>query len=378
MTAPTVGLFRAPADFPSFSMDRYATSLASALRGLENERLDIREFRPSSARTARRLVGRTPLYRYWVRYPRYFFAARSTAFCVNHVLDHAHGHLVHALNARRTIVTCHDLFPLVHWLGEVPGLPRRKKRPITVELSAKALRRARFVVADTEATRRDLIKIVGVSSEAIHVVHPGIDTEFRPLDMDARKMATDFWPLGVPSTKRVLSVDTGSAYKNTSATLEAFARVRMSVSVDVQLVRVGPPLSDALQASVRRLDLEDALVDLRRVAENQMPLLYNSCDVLLFPSLYEGYGWPPLEAMACGLPVVASRATALQEMLGGVALMADAQDYDGLAENVSRLLEDGREADAIRSRGLAHVHSLSWENTATAVAALYHTILEES
>jgi glycosyltransferase involved in cell wall biosynthesis len=359
-------------------MDRYATSLASALRGLENERLDIREFRPSAARAARRLVGRTPLFRYWVRYPRYFFAARSTACCVNHVLDHAHGHLVHALNARRTIVTCHDLFPLVHWLGEVPGLPRRKKRPITVELSAKALRRARFVVADTEATRRDLIKIVGVSSEAIHVVHPGIDTEFRPLDMDARKMATDFWPLGVPSTKRVLSVDTGSAYKNTSATLEAFARVRMSVSVDVQLVRVGPPLSDALQASVRRLDLEDALVDLRRVAENQMPLLYNSCDVLLFPSLYEGYGWPPLEAMACGLPVVASRATALQEMLGGVALMADAQDYDGLAENVSRLLEDGREADAIRSRGLAHVHSLSWENTATAVAALYHTILEES
>jgi glycosyltransferase involved in cell wall biosynthesis len=377
MTAATVGLFRAPAEFPSFSMDRYATSLASALRELKDEHLDLQEFRPSSAPIAYSVVGRTPVFRYWVRYPRYGLAARSTAFAVNHILDHANGHLVHALSPNRTIVTCHDLFPLMHWRGAIPGLLRRRKRPVTVELSVRALRRARFVVADTEATRRDLIDIVGVSPEAIHVVYPGVDTAFRPLDGDACRTATTIWPLGGQSIKRILSVDTGSAYKNTDATLETVARVRSSVSRDVQLVRVGPRLSDTQQALACRLGIEDAMVELRRVPESQMPLLYNSCDVLLFPSLYEGFGWPPLEAMACGLPVVASRAAALQEVLGGVALHADAQDYDGLAEHVFRLLEDDKEAEATRSEGLVHARTFSWARTAEAVVALYHAILDE-
>jgi glycosyltransferase involved in cell wall biosynthesis len=377
MAVPTVGLFRAPADFTSFSMDRYATSLIDALDAFEGERLDIREFRPNLARTAHRLLGRTPLFRYWVRYPRYLLAARSTRFAVNHVVDHAYGHLAYALDPRRTIVTCHDLFPLMYWRGEIAGLPRRRKRPLTVEFSVRALRRARFVVVVSMATKRDLVRVIGVNSEAIHVVPPGVDAMFQPLDVDARRTATDLWPIGGIGTKRILSIDTGNPYKNASATLETFARVQKTVSADIRLIRVGRPLPEAQQALARRLGIEDAIVQLQGVPESEMPLLYNSCDLLLFPSFYEGFGWPPLEAMACGLPVVASRAAALQEVIGDVSPMADARDHDALAEHASRLLEDDREADATRSRGLVRAKEFSWERTARLVAALYRTILEQ-
>jgi glycosyltransferase involved in cell wall biosynthesis len=378
MATSTVGLFRAPADFQSFSMDRYATSLADALRALDDRRLDIQEFRPSSARAARRLVGGTPLFRYWVRYPRYLIAARSTPFAVNHVLDHAYGHLLYGLDPRRTIVTCHDIFPLVYWRGEIAGLSRRRKRPFTVEFSVRAMRRARFIVADSAATRRDLIKVVGASPEAIHVIPPGVDAMFRPLNANVRQTAMDLWPIGGAATKRILSIDTGNPYKNTAATLETFARVQKTVSADVRLIRVGRPLSEAQQTLVRRLGVEDAIVQLQGIPESEMPLLYNGCDLLLFPSFYEGFGWPPLEAMACGLPVVTSNAAALQEVIGEVSPMADPQDYDALAKNVSRLLEDDQEADATRSRGLIRAEEFSWERTARLVTALYSKILEQA
>jgi glycosyltransferase involved in cell wall biosynthesis len=360
-------------------MDRYAISLASALRELKDERLAISEVSPGPASVASRLVGRTPVFRHWVRYPRYLLTARCTAFEVNHVLDHAYGHLVHALDAQRTIVTCHDLFPLMHWRGAIPGLPRRRRRPVTVELSVAALRRARFVVADSDTTRRDLINVAGVSAETIHVVPPGVDASFRVLGINARQRAMAVWPIGTNSTKRILCVDTGSAYKNRHATLEAFARVRArTAGDDVRLIRVGPPLAGADRAHAHRLGIETDVVELQRVPESQMPLLYNSCDVLLFPSFYEGFGWPPLEAMSCGVPVVMSRAPALNEIAGDVALTANAEDYDGLAEHVSCLLEDNNEAEATRSRGLAHAQTFSWERTARTVVTLYHAILEES
>lgn len=377
MATPRVGLFRAPSDFPSFSMDRYSTSLINALEKFEGDRLDIREFRPGDSHTLRRVLGKTPLFRYWVRYPRYLLAARSTSFAVNHILDHAYGHLLHALDPRRTIVTCHDIFQLLYWRGEIEGLPRRRKRPLTVEFSVRALRRARFVAADSMATKRDLIRVIGVSSEAIHVVPPGVDEMFRPLDVDARRRPTDLWPIGDGTTKRILSIDTGNPYKNTPATLETFARVRKTVSANVKLIRVGRPLPEAQQELARRLGVEDAIVQLQGVPDNEMPLLYNSCDLLLFPSFYEGFGWPPLEAMACGLPVVASRADALQEVIGDVSPMADARDYDSLAEYASRLLEDSEEAESTRSRGLARAKEFSWERTARLVTALYYKVLEQ-
>jgi glycosyltransferase involved in cell wall biosynthesis len=378
MTGGSVGLFRAPRDIHSFSMDRYAVSLVRELQQFTDDGLSFHEIRPASGFTGPRLLNQTPLSRYWAKYLRYAVTAHSTAFAVNHILDHAYGNLVHVLDARRTIVTCHDLFPLLHWRNAIPGLARRRKRPVTFEVSVAGLRRARFVVSVSQSTRDDLINIVHVSPDRIHVVPSGIDPIFVPLDIDASRAAPGFWPVSTASIKRILCVDTGAPYKNVRATLETFGRVRARGTAGVQLVRVGPPLSPGDRLIARRLGIENGIMELGSIPENQMPLLYNSCDVLLFPSFYEGFGWPPLEAMACGLPVVISRAAALQEMAGPAALMADAQDYDGLADHVCHLINDEDEARAARVRGLAYVKQFSWKHAAELVRGLYLTVLAES
>jgi glycosyltransferase involved in cell wall biosynthesis len=186
------------------------------------------------------------------------------------------------------------------------------------------------------------------------------------------------WPLGPRSTKRILCIDTGGIRKNRRAMLEVFTRVRRRVKDDICLVRVGPALQGDDLHHMRHLGIERNVVQLHGVPEHHMPLLYNSCDVLLFPSLFEGFGWPPLEAMACGTPVVSSRAAALEEIAGTVALTADASDYDGLAELVLRVLEDREDSEDRRLRGLIHAKAFSWERTAREVAELYDTILLEA
>jgi glycosyltransferase involved in cell wall biosynthesis len=378
MSVATIGLFGAPADFRSLSMSRYALSLGRTLREFNDDRLIIQEVSPSAAPTTRRIAGRTPLFRYWVRYPRYLHEARSTTFAVNHILDQAYGHLTYALNTDRTIVTCHDLFPLLHWRGDVHGVARRRKRPVTVELSVSGLRSARFVIADSEATKQDLINVAKVKPGAIRVIPPGIDPAFRPLGDNEIATADTVWPLGSRSTKRILCIDTGGIRKNRRAMLEVFARVRSRVKGDICLVRVGPALEDSDLRHVHRLGIERNMVHLNHVPEQHMPLLYNSCDLLLFPSLFEGFGWPPLEAMACGTPVVSSRAAAIEEVAGAVALTADAGDYDGLAELVLRVLEDRKDTEARRARGLVHANTFSWVRTAREITKLYHTILCEA
>jgi len=363
MTVARVGLFRSPVEIRSFSMDRYADSLGKALRAAAPPTLSLRDFRPPR----RQLATRGRVDRYWSRYARYWLHARRTSFDANHVLDHAYGHLTYALEGRTTIVSCHDLFPLQHWRGAIPGLERRRTRPLTVQLSLSGLQRARFVVTFTQAIKDELVDVLALDPERVRVVPHGVNSCFAP-----------------PTTPRerggratILCVSTGGPYKNNRAAVEVLARVANRCEREVCLVRVGPPLPPAETDRSRRYGVRERTVELGQLSEASLAEAYRRCDVLLHASLYEGFGWPPLEAMASGTPVVTSTWPSLVEVTDDAALHADAQDYDGLADHVLTALEDERVAQDLRRRGPQRAQEFSWHGAAEQVLTLYKTVLEE-
>jgi glycosyltransferase involved in cell wall biosynthesis len=122
----------------------------------------------------------------------------------------------------------------------------------------------------------------------------------------------------------------------------------------------------------------DAVIELRGVPDEDLPALYNAVDLLLFPSLYEGFGWPPLEAMASGTPVVCSRAGSLEKVVGDAALTADPEDVDALTWHAGSVLTDPRVRAALAARGLAHVLRYRWENTAQQIMAVYRDVVARS
>jgi len=371
-SATHVGFFRGVAAYPSFSMDRYAECLRDALLSGGCDGLEIEDV----LLPVRFPRGDGRLAHYWHRYPRYLAAARKTRFALNHVLDHSYGHLLYALDPNRTVATCHDIFPLKHWKGEIDGLGRRRVPPFTVLLSLRGLHRARQVITPSAATKRDLVRHLGLDEAAIHVIPYGLQQEFRRFTPDERETLLDDLPLGGPDARHLLAIDTGGPYKNQRATIEILARTIDSTGLDVRLVRAGAALGKDERITAAHLGVADKVIELGNVDRAAMPALYNRCDVLVFPSFYEGFGWPPLEAMGCGLPVVSSRWDSLVEVVGTALPSEDATDYDALASHVVHFLNDPGEAMAASRRALERAKTFTWHKAAVATAAVYRAVLE--
>ena len=146
--------------------------------------------------------------------------------------------------------------------------------------------------------------------------------------------------------------------------------------IPARLVRTGRPLSGGDRVLAERLDMLDAVIELRGVPDEDLPGLYNAVDLLLFPSLYEGFGWPPLEAMASGTPVVCSRAGSLAEVVGDAALTADPENVEALTWHAAAaVLGDAPLRAALVARGLAHASQFTWHRTATQLIDVYQDVL---
>ena len=239
------------------------------MRELSGDTPRIVEIAPEKSRVARFALGVKKLRRvgaYAVRFPDYMLRVRSCSYDVNHILDHAYGQLTYALDARRTVVTCHDIYPLKLWRGEINGLPRRRLPPVTVRLSLAGMLRAAAVIAPSEATRCDVANL-GFPEEHIFVVPHGVESQFRPYTSD--ELAA--YPLAGPGVRYILTVDTGAAYKNARASIEVLARVAAAFSDPVMLVRLGRPLADAERRLAHDYGIADRILELGVVAEADLP-----------------------------------------------------------------------------------------------------------
>jgi glycosyltransferase involved in cell wall biosynthesis len=352
------------------SMQLYAQSLGQALesRGFRVDRVRPGELLPAGWQ-------RPPLDRldsYAGRFLLYPWIARRLRADLFHVVDHGQAYLVPSLDPGRTVVTCHDVILLVLASGRLgrARVPRVATRLLRHSLRCMAT--ARAVISPSEQTRRDLADLAGIDPARVTVIPPGLNQEYRPAP-EARGPTRARWGLG--DGPLVLHVGYTGFYKNVETVLRVLARLRRS-GLAATLVRAGERLRPPQRALAARLGIEPAVRDLGPLPSAELAALYASADVLLFPSLYEGFGWPPLEAMASGLPVVSSRAGALPEAVGDAALTAEPEDVIGLSDQAAAVLTDGALGGALRARGLARAKLFEWGHSAARVSQVYERVLE--
>jgi glycosyltransferase involved in cell wall biosynthesis len=354
------------------SMRLYAERLGEALAalGVAVERVRPAEVVPERLRRGWALDR---LDSYWGRFVRYPRIARRLRADVYHVVDHGQGHLVCHLDPERTVVTCHDVILLALAAGRIPGGPRPPRVATAVlRRAVAAMARARFVVAVSENTRRDLAELAQIDPAKVRVIPPGLNHDFRP---DPGRRGETRRRFGLPEGPVVLHVGQTGFYKNVEGCLRVVARLRAG-GLDVTFVRAGWTLRPSQVALAERLRVRDAVRELGPLPPEDLASLYAASDVLLFPSHYEGFGWPPLEAMASGVPVVSSRAGALGELVDGAALTAEPEDVERLAEHVAKVLRDGATAERMRGVGLARASGHGWGRTAKQVLDLYRQAAE--
>ena len=299
-------------------------------------------------------------------YPR---LVREIDADVLHVIDHGQAYLLDTIDPSRTVVTCHDVILLALAHGRIGAAPVPPIALQLLHLSLELMKRAAAIIADSESTKRDLVTFIGVPAHRVTVIAPGLNQPFSP---NAERGAEARARLKLGDGPLVLHIGR-TFYKNISGVLRVIAALRAQ-GLPAKLVRTGRPLAGAERDLAERLGIVDAVVELRGVADEELPALYNAVDLLLFPSLYEGFGWPPIEAMASGTPVVCSRAGSLGDVVGEAALTADPENIEALTWHAAAVLGDAQLRRSLIERGLAHARQFSWERTATQLIGVYNAV----
>jgi glycosyltransferase involved in cell wall biosynthesis len=320
----------------------------------------IEERLPPGVVARQRPMPARPLHALWTRTdapPLEWFIGRTDVV-------HGTNFLVPPTGRAAAVVSVHDLTPLHHpeLCNEAtlayPGLIRR------------ALGRGAWVHTDSAFVAGEVVEAFGVDASRVRVVNPGIPAMPVPAGAEAAAVVRRVLPAGVG--RFCLSIGTAEPRKDLPGLVRAFGAFAGD-QADVGLVLAGPPgwgeqaLADAIATSPAR----DRIVRTGWVTPTDLAALLAQADVLAYPSLYEGFGFPPLQAMREGVPVVATRAGSLPEVLGDGALLVDPGDHDGLAAALTVCLDDEPARRRLIDAGTAWSARYSWERCGEGLESLY-------
>jgi glycosyltransferase involved in cell wall biosynthesis len=253
------------------------------------------------------------------------------------------------------------IFDLIHLhIDEESSAGKRLYYRLNVK---PAVRRARAVLTGSEYSRADIVEWSGVEPERVVVIRGAAASSFTP-------HGEAFEP-GYPY---LLYVGNRKPHKNLARLVRALGRIDRGHAL--RLILPGP-VEPTLATLARDIGVGERLVFLGQVADARLPALYRGALAFVFPSLHEGFGLPPLEAMACGTPVVSSRATSLAEVVGDAALPIDPLDVDSIAAGIGRVAEDASLRSELRALGLAQAACFSWDDTARSTWSVLQAALED-
>lgn len=268
-----------------------------------------------------------------------------------------------------SVVTFHDMTFFLY-----PHLHTRSKRfffPLATRFSA---RRAQAIIADSENTRQDIIRLLKVPKEKVFKVLLGVDPSFRPIrDSSLKRRIGEHYHL---PEKFILYLGMVEPRKNLPLLIRAYKDL-VNRGFEEHLVlagRFGWMYEDVLRL-VETFGLQDLIHFTGYISQNDLPVVYNLARVFVYPTLYEGFGFPPLEAMACGVPVITTNVSSLPEIIGDAGILIPADDQEALVNAMERILKDRGLRDELASKGPLRAGLFTWESTARETIKVYQRVL---
>jgi len=354
-------------DRPNGSMVRYGQMVREALEQVAGGEVQIEELNLAPPQVG--LNRFPPKLRTPIRYARIALAARrllpQKRDCILHLLDGSHAYLLNAAGALSSPLVCtvHDLIPALRLKGDAGMPPLGRVGAWLTRRTLSGLCRSKVWLADSGSTRQDLIRLAGVPADRVHVAPPAVDF---PEEIPAG-------PSGGALPPFILHVaGNNTFYKNRQGVIEIFKGIRQAETVSLKMV--GAPPDAVLLQKVRESGVASDIEFLPNVSEAELAALYRQASFLLFPSLYEGFGWPPLEAMAQGCPVICSDAGSLPEVVGDAAWVAPVGTVNDFIEHGLHLLRNPDARERLRGAGRSRAQRFSMEALASGLMAVYRTV----
>jgi len=303
-------------------------------------------------------------YRAWLPLPVEFFVGRVHLY---HATDFV---LPPTLPRTYTLLTVHDLS-----FVRVPETASPRLKAYLDRVVPFSVKRADHILADSQAAKADLIDLYGLASEKITVLLSGVDKSFRQV-VDAGVLLTTRIRYKIGTTPYIFAVGTVQPRKNYSRLIEALARLRAS-GYDINLVIAGGKgwLENPIYETIQTTNMQEHVHLIGFADDADLPALYSAATCFALPSLYEGFGLPVLEAMACGTPVITSNVSSLPEVAGDAALVVDPYDIDALTHSIQRVLDDEQLRATLVKKGFERAKLFDWDNSARQLCQLYADLL---
>lgn len=359
------------------SMQRFG---AMMLEGLRAARVEAELVQPE-ARFGRLRMGGAFLGKWlayvdkFILFPRRLRALlRARRPALVHICDHSNAMYAKEAGDLPVVVTCHDLLAVRGGLGEETDTPASTTGRFLQRWILRSLAEADAIACISQATRADAERLLPGDGKRprLEVIPLGLSYPFRPLargEMERRLAAISGGRLDAPF---VLHVGSNLRRKNREAILRIFARAR-----DVwtgQLVFAGEKLSETLRAQADALGIFDRIVEVPQATNETLETLYNGAGVLLFPSRFEGFGWPIIEAQACGCPILSSAREPMAEIVGGSGLLREPADEEGFAHDLRRLA-DASEREQWSRRSLENAQRFTTARMIERYRELYRSLV---
>lgn len=358
----------------SFSMDVYAEGLIYGLKAVRPQ-WEIIELIPQSGYEGNAVSKGLKKYyqRYW-QHPR---NVKAQSVDLIHVVDHSDGHLAYWLKQvpQPVVFTCHDLinFAQPENISDQAQLAFISTQ--AWRYAVKGLRHADHIISVSSYTAKDVSRLLKVPPEDLTVVPDAVETEFRPISPYEKELTRQQYQIP-DEAFCLLNVGSNHPRKNISTVLQVLQQLH-EAGTPTYFLKVGADFTADQKAFIDRHQLSSWVIYLGKPDKRALVRLYNAADVLVAPSLYEGFGMTILEAMACGTPVVASNTSSLPEAAGDAALLVEPKDVNAIIAAIHSLRKDPTLRETLIKRGLERAQVFTWENTARQVACVYESVLQK-